>query len=113
MLESLKPSTLSADRSTTRLITNVFMTLSMAAFVLIYLLPPSTHTLFPAFAYVRTKGRYPDGTLIRRMYTGIGWLDEVFIGLAGFFGATVDGKDEATRIFCLWFIPQLCTILRG
>ncbi|KAF7790140.1 hypothetical protein EIP86_001092 [Pleurotus ostreatoroseus] len=56
-------------------------------------------------------GSYPDGLPLRRSYTGITILDFVFTGLAGFFSAAVDGKDEATCLFCLWFLPQLSGIL--
>lgn len=91
--------------------TILFFLMSIASFVLIYLLPPSTHILFPAFEHVRETGKYPDGLSIRRTYTGVKALDEIFTGLAGFFSAAVDGKDEATRMFCLWFLPQLSVIL--
>lgn len=89
----------------------VFVAMSVAAFVLIYLTPPFTNVLFPAFTSVRETGTYPDGLTIRRTYTGVKILDEMCTGLAGFFGAAVDGHDEATRMFCLWFLPQLCGIL--
>ena len=88
-----------------------FTCLSVASFALIYLIPPSTDILFPAFQHVRDTGTYPDGLKIRRSYTSIPALDEMFTGLAGFFSAAVDGHDDATRMFCLWFIPQLCSVL--
>lgn len=88
-----------------------FCVLSVATFVLIYLTPPSTQILFPAFEHVRKTGTYPDGLTIRRTYTGVRVLDEIFTGLAGFFSAAVDGQDEATRMFCLWFLPQLLPVL--
>ncbi|KIP02313.1 hypothetical protein PHLGIDRAFT_122568 [Phlebiopsis gigantea 11061_1 CR5-6] len=88
-----------------------FTFLSTASFILIYLIPPSADVLFPAFQYVRDTGTYPDGLEIRRSYTGVTVLDEMCTGLAGFFSAAVDGHDEATRMYCLWFLPQLVSIL--
>ncbi|KAI0681857.1 hypothetical protein BC835DRAFT_1425164 [Cytidiella melzeri] len=79
--------------------------------VMIYLIPPSTRALFPAFAQVRETGFYPDGLPVRRTYTGVYILDEVFTGLAGLFSAASDGRDPATHMFCLWFLPQLCAVL--
>lgn len=91
--------------------THLFATISWVAIVLIFLIPPSSQILFPAFTFARQTGAYPDGLPLRRRYTGISVLDFVFTGLAGFFSAAVDGKDEATYLFCLWFLPQLCGIL--
>lgn len=100
-----------ANMGSRDIITIVFALMALTSFGLIYLIPPSTQILFPAFQHVRDTGTYPDGLTIRRNYTGIRLLDEVFTGLAGFFSAAVDGEDEATRMFCLWFLPQLCGIL--
>lgn len=84
--------------------------ISVLAFIQIYLIPPS-QTLFSAFAEVRQTGFYPDGLAVRRTYTGNVLLDVMFTGLAGFFSAATDGRDVATHMFCLWFLPQLCGIL--
>lgn len=91
--------------------TILFASISCLAIILIFVIPPSSKILFPAFDQVRATGAYPDGVPIRREYTGNVILDFIFTGLAGFFSAAVDGKDEATRRFCLWFLPQLCGVL--
>ena len=83
---------------------------SVLAVIQIYLIPPS-QTLFAAFAVVRKTGLYPDGLVVRRRYIGVSALDEIFTGLAGFFSAAADGRDTATHLFCLWFLPQLCGLL--
>ncbi|KAI0340994.1 hypothetical protein BDW22DRAFT_1430626 [Trametopsis cervina] len=83
----------------------------VAAFTMIYLIPPSSQILFVAFAQVRETGFYPDGLPVRRQYTGVYLLDEMFTGLAGLFSAASDGRDPATHLFCLWFLPQLCGVL--
>ena len=95
----------------TSLIASLFVSISVLAVVLIYLIPPSSKILFPAFDYVQATGAYPDGVTIRRKYTGNVVLDYIFTGLAGLFSAAVDGNDEATHMFCLWFMPQLCGVL--
>lgn len=84
---------------------------AVVAFFFIYLIPPSSQTLFDAFTQVRLTGSYPDGLSVRRTYIGIPALDEMFTGLAGFFSAATDGRDLATHLFCLWFLPQLCGVL--
>ncbi|KIP05047.1 hypothetical protein PHLGIDRAFT_168220 [Phlebiopsis gigantea 11061_1 CR5-6] len=71
----------------------------------------SYSTLIPAFYHAWKTGFYPDGLPLRRSYTGIVPLDLIFVAYGGFFGAAVDGNDEATHQFCLWFLPQLCTLL--
>ena len=81
------------------------------AMIMIYLIPPSSQVLFPAFAQVRETGFYPDGLPVRRTYTGIYVIDEMCTGLAGLFSAASDGRDFATHLFCLWFLPQLCAVL--
>ena len=100
-----------AVRSKTSGVTAWLEAISCLAVILIFLIPPSSQILFPAFTLARQTGSYPDGLPLRRSYTGITVLDFVFTGLAGFFSAAVDGKDEATCLFCLWFLPQLSGIL--
>jgi hypothetical protein len=85
--------------------------LSFLAIVLIFIIPPSSLVLIPAASHAWKTGYYPDGLPLRRSYTGFMPLDLVFMVYGGVFGAAVDGNDEATRMFCLWFLPQLCTIL--
>ena len=89
----------------------LFLATSCLAIYLIFLIPPSSKVLFPTFDYVHEHGQYPDGVPVEREYTGIGWLDHTLTGLGGFFSAAVDGKDEATRLFTVWFVAQLSVVL--
>lgn len=85
--------------------------LACLAVVLIFAIPPSSQVLIPAAAYAWKTGWYPDGLPLRRSYTGFVPLDLVFMVYGGVFGAAMDGNDEATHRFCIWFLPQLCTLL--
>ena len=89
----------------------LFVATSCLAIYLIFLIPPSADVLFPTFDHVHAHGEYPDGLPIERVYTGNAVLDHILTGLAGFFSLAVDGKDEATRLFTMWFIVQLAGVL--
>ena len=90
---------------------HVLYFLAFTAILLIFVIPPSSQTLIPAFYRAWETGFYPDGLPLRRSYIGITIVDLIFMAYGGFFGAAVDGNDEATHRFCLWFLPQLCTLL--
>lgn len=85
--------------------------ISTLAVILIFLIPPSSLTLVPAAAYAWQTGFYPDGFPLRRKYTGFAPMDLVLMIYGGAFSAATDGNDEATHRFCLWFLPQLCSLL--
>ncbi|GJE93619.1 hypothetical protein PsYK624_097790 [Phanerochaete sordida] len=89
----------------------LFLLLAPAAFGLIYFTPPARRVLLPTFAHVRATRAYPDGPALRTVYTGLPPLDALLAALVAFFSATVDGADEPTRLFCVWFVPQLAPLL--
>lgn len=92
-------------------VVHVLHILAFTAVILIFAIPPSSQKLIPAFYHAWKTGFYPDGLPLRRTYTGIALVDLVFMAYGGFFGAAVDGNDEATHRLCLWFLPQLCAML--
>ena len=92
-------------------VTTFLWSLSVLALVLIFVIPPSSLILIPTAANAWKTGWLPDGLPLRRFYTGFSPLDLVFMVYGGVFGAAVDGNDEATHLFCLWFLPQLSTVL--
>lgn len=85
--------------------------ISAIAIYLIFLIPPSSIDLFPESISAYDKGAYPDGVSLRKHYTGIPLLDRIFAAYGGFFALVVDGKDPAIWLFCVWFLPQLCSVL--
>ncbi len=85
--------------------------ISAFAVYIIFLIPPSSVDLFPQSILAYDKGAYPDGLSLRKHYTGISLLDRVFTAYGGFFALVVDGRDPATWLFCVWFLPQLCGVL--
>ncbi|KAI0687827.1 hypothetical protein BC835DRAFT_1419661 [Cytidiella melzeri] len=86
-------------------------TTSLLAAYLIFVIPPSSVDLFPQSTLAYEKGSYPDGLSLRRHYTGIYILDRILTAYGGFFALVVDGRDVATWLFCLWFLPQLTGVL--
>ncbi|GJE93573.1 hypothetical protein PsYK624_097320 [Phanerochaete sordida] len=91
--------------------TSFLWSLCALAVVLIFAIPPSSLVLIPTAAEAWKTGWLPDGLPLRRFYTGFVPLDFIFMVYGGVFGAAVDGTDEATHRFCMWFLPQLCTVL--
>lgn len=99
----MTPAESTLKASATALLASIWL----LAVVLIFMIPSFTQVLAPAFEQARQTGMFPDGVPVRTQWIGNAVLDFVFTGLAGFFSATVDGKDEATRRFFQWFCPQL------
>ncbi|EKM51197.1 uncharacterized protein PHACADRAFT_151791 [Phanerochaete carnosa HHB-10118-sp] len=91
--------------------TSFLWSLCILAVVLIFIIPPSSLVLIPTAVSAWKTGWLPDGLPLRRFYTGFVPLDFIFMVYGGVSGAAVDGNDEATHLFCLWFLPQLCTVL--
>lgn len=91
-------------------VTLLLTALSVLAFIQIFLISPA-RPLFEGFGQVKRTGALPDGVSVRRRYTGSDIVDGELIGLAGFFSAISDGRDIATYLFSLWFLPQLCGLL--
>lgn len=82
-----------------------------AAFLLLHQSDNSLKEMFPALAAAKETGQLPDGLVVRRTYTGHEVVDDVLTGLAACFGLLVDGRDEATYRFALWFLPQLSPLV--
>lgn len=91
--------------------TGFLWALCAVAVVLIFAIPSFSLVLLPAAVDAWKTGRLPDGLPLRKFYTGFMPLDVVFMAYGGIFSAAVDGRDEATHLFCVWFLPQLCTVL--
>ena len=88
---------------------SLLLATSYTAFQLMFTSAPTTEKLFPAVIKAKQTGFFPDGMPLRSAYIGSQAFDSKMSSLVGFFSQLVDGKDEASRRFSLWFLSQLPT----
>lgn len=93
------------------LATGLLLAICLGGVQLMFNCEATREELLPLLAPVKATGLTPHGMPVRRYYTGVGLVDDILVGIVGFFSLLVDGEDEATHRFSSWFLPQLSPLL--
>lgn len=71
----------------------------------------SLSAMIPMLTMAKKTGLMPDGEPVRTYYTGVEVLDDILTGLVVFFTLLMDGHDDASHRFSLWFLPQIAPLM--